>query len=284
MKTSFREIHDVDIFLTDINAMTQHFGESDCYNFLRCGRPYDGLCLYTHGSAHYEIDTETFGIITMQASVGDLVCLPKGSRYKVRFSENTEDYLINFRPLDSFGNLLEFSDGCSLLFSDSPSNISDLFRKSAEISVNRINNTKNILKSNLFGIFDKISLLLSENEPMNYDKKLVSDITQYIKNHATEKLSIEELAKKACISERYLRTLFKKYAGTSPVKYKNKILIEYAKNLLGNGIMNVNETAEFLGYYDAAYFSKLFKKQVGVSPLEYVNTPYKAKENDFSFI
>lgn len=283
MKISFREIHNADIFLTDINALTQNW-KSDCYNFLNFGRPYNGLCLYTHGSAQYEIYTQNGNIITMSASAGDLICLPKDSQYKVSFGENTADYLINFRPTDSFGNIISFSDGCSILFSGSPPHLTELFKKSAEISLNRINNTKNILKSYLFEIFDEISIFLSENKPMNYDKKLISDITQYIQNHASEKLSTNELAQKACISERYLRTLFKKHVGTSPIKYKNEILIEYAKKLLSDGIMNVNETAEFLGYYDAAYFSKLFKKNVGISPLEYINSPQKKKENDFSFI
>ena len=75
---------------------------------------------------------------------------------------------------------------------------------------------------------------------------------------------------------------------TSPVKYKNEVLIEYVKGLLTNGVMNVNEVAEFLGYYDAAYFSKVFKSAVGISPGN-INNPklfdlYFKKRKPFDFV
>ena len=54
-----------------------------------------------------------------------------------------------------------------------------------------------------------------------------------------------------------------------------------AKEMLKNNIMNINENAEYLGYYDAAHFSNAFKKSVGMSPMSYIKEimPKREKQN-----
>ena len=153
-----------------------------------------------------------------------------------------------------------------------------MFKDAAELFLNRINNTQNILKSYDFKIFDSASLIIFKNEPTRYDKKLVTDAMTYMRNHASERLSVKELADISNVSERYLRTLFEKYAGMSPTRYKTEILIERAKEMLKNNIMNINETAEYLGYYDAAHFSNAFKKSVGMSPMSYIKEIMSKRE------
>ena len=39
--------------------------------------------------------------------------------------------------------------------------------------------------------------------------------------------------------------------------------------MLRGNEMNINETADALGYTDARYFSKVFKKEIGVKPTDY---------------
>lgn len=282
MKVGIEKIKEMDFNLNNVRVIRQQFDKIQAYNFLKVGRPNDGLCVYTGGTAHYCFDDGKGGKYKeMTASVGDLVYLPKGSRYLVRFNESDEcvtDYLMNFDISDTEGNPIVFSDRCEIWANNTPDYLAELFKDAAELFLNRINNTQNILKSYAFKIFDSASLIIFKNEPTRYDKKLVTDAMTYMRNHASERLSVKELADVSNVSERYLRTLFEKYAGMSPTKYKTEILIERAKEMLKNNIMNINETAEYLGYYDAAHFSNAFKKSVGMSPMSYIKEIMSKRE------
>lgn len=274
MKVDIESIREIDFNLNNVNVIRQNHNNVRRYNFLDAGRQYDGLCIYTSGTAHYLIDDGKSGeYAEMTAKTGDLVYLPKDSRYLVRFDESeaaVTDYLINFNMSGADGNPISFSDRCEIWASDMPEYFTELFKEASDLFLNRINNTHNILKSYAFKIFDSASLVIFKDEPPRRDKKLVSDAMEYIKNHATEQLSVKEIAAVSNVSERHLRTLFEKYAGMSPIKYKTSALIEKAKEMLRNNIMNVNELSEYLGYYDAAHFSKVFKKTTGLSPGKYI--------------
>lgn len=283
LKVGIEKIKEIDLNLNNVRVIHQRFTKIQSYNFMNIGRPNDGLCVYTSGTAHYRIeDAESGSYKEMTATVGDLVYLPKGGRYIVRFNESDEevtDYLMNFSVSDADGRPIVFSDRCEVLASGMPEYFTELFKEASELFLNRVNNTQNILKSYAFKILDCASLIMFKNEPVRYDKKLVTAAMAYIRNHASERLSVKEVAAVSNISERHLRTLFERYAGISPIGYKTEVLVEKAKEMLKNNVMNINETAEYLGYYDAAHFSKVFKRTVGVSPTSYIKgfegkTPY----------
>lgn len=78
-----------------------------------------------------------------------------------------------------------------------------------------------------------------------------------------------EYAKICGLSEYHFIRRFKECTGMSPHRYKVKLLMEKAAELLSKTDMNVSEVAELLGYGDSLYFSRVFKKQHGVSPRRY---------------
>ncbi|KAA8786943.1 two-component system response regulator YesN [Paenibacillus sp. 4624] len=83
-----------------------------------------------------------------------------------------------------------------------------------------------------------------------------------------EELTLHTLAERLYVNPSYLSRLFKKEEGKSFSEYVLKRSMEYAKELLLNGV-KVYDAAEAAGYRDVSYFAKVFRKYWGVAPSEF---------------
>ncbi len=81
--------------------------------------------------------------------------------------------------------------------------------------------------------------------------------------------SIEQLAQKMAVSQRYLSDTLKKETGHTTTENLHLYLIDEAKNILLEPNNSISEVAYKLGFEYPQYFSRLFKKKVGISPTEY---------------
>jgi two-component system response regulator YesN len=90
----------------------------------------------------------------------------------------------------------------------------------------------------------------------------------YIRSHLFEPLTVQSLARSACLSVSYYANLFKKHTGSSVAQFIIAERMEQAKSMLLGG-KQVQEIAALLGYEDRSYFSDAFKKHTGVTPTEY---------------
>lgn len=81
--------------------------------------------------------------------------------------------------------------------------------------------------------------------------------------------SIELLADKLSVSQRYLSDTLKKETGKTTTEHLQLYLIDEAKNSLLNPNKSISEVAYELGFEYPQYFSRLFKKKEGLSPSEY---------------
>ena len=82
--------------------------------------------------------------------------------------------------------------------------------------------------------------------------------------------SIEEIANKMSVTQRYLSDTLKKQTGKTTTEHVQLFLINEAKNLLLAPNASISETAYQLGFEYPQYFSRLFKKKVGVSPKRFI--------------
>ena len=84
--------------------------------------------------------------------------------------------------------------------------------------------------------------------------------------------NIAEEIEKTGYSEGYLRKVFKRELGMSPLQYFNKMRIEHAKELilLYGPSRAFKDIALECGFTDPYYFSRVFKNVMGMSPSEYV--------------
>lgn len=81
--------------------------------------------------------------------------------------------------------------------------------------------------------------------------------------------SIEQIADKLSVSQRYLSDTLKKETGKTSTEHLQLYLIDEAKNILLDPKKSVAEVAYALGFEYPPYFSRLFKKKEGISPTEY---------------
>ena len=91
----------------------------------------------------------------------------------------------------------------------------------------------------------------------------------YIHTHYTEKVTLEEAAKRANLSLTYFSKVFKEEMGQSFTTYINQIRVNHAKTLLKTTPCTLIEIAGMVGFDDQSYFSRVFKQEVGTSPGKY---------------
>ncbi|MBO0930899.1 AraC family transcriptional regulator [Fibrella aquatilis] len=94
-------------------------------------------------------------------------------------------------------------------------------------------------------------------------------VISYIHEHLTEKIGIDILCQKACMSKSSFFRSFKDVFGLSPVEFIIRERISLARRLLANPNMTVGEVSDMVGFHNAHYFSRLFKLLEGTTPKTY---------------
>lgn len=124
----------------------------------------------------------------------------------------------------------------------------------------------NLLKSLLLIMEQKLESPASKGIPALDRSKT------YIDEHYAEDFSVEDLATIACVTSSYLSRLFNRHLGTTPLRYRNAVRVEKAKQLLLVNSASVEEIADVLGFEDTKYFSQLFKAHTSMTPTDFRRT------------
>ena len=120
---------------------------------------------------------------------------------------------------------------------------------------------------------EKICGIISslQEHPSSLYKSKIGPAIRYIHEHLTEKIDCGGLAALCFLSTAQFYNLFKEKIETSPLEYRNRLLLSRAESLLELGDFSVTEVADILGFSSVAYFSRFFKKHKGLSPTDYKN-------------
>lgn len=96
----------------------------------------------------------------------------------------------------------------------------------------------------------------------------ITRATEYIRNHLSEPLSLEDVAGEVYLAPTYFSGYFKTKTGSNFKDYLLKLRIERAIELLRRNL-KVQDIALQCGYSDVKHFCKVFKKSTGVTPSEF---------------
>ncbi|EUJ52443.1 bifunctional transcriptional activator/DNA repair enzyme AdaA [Listeria fleischmannii] len=107
------------------------------------------------------------------------------------------------------------------------------------------------------------------------DEEWVLDIKRYVRLNLSEPLTLNEIATYCHGSESHLHRTFKKVTGETIHHFVVHQKITFAKELLQNKNLEVQQVAEKVGFRNAAQFATLFKKKTGRSPSKYRNEVLK---------
>ena len=91
----------------------------------------------------------------------------------------------------------------------------------------------------------------------------------YIHENYEKKITIETLARKACLSRSSLVQRFKKICKMTPLEYITGRRIKAAEYMLLNTKFSLVDIAEKCGFYDVAHFSRSFVKHNAITPSAY---------------
>lgn len=97
---------------------------------------------------------------------------------------------------------------------------------------------------------------------------LVSEVKNYIFDHLTEQISLDDLSRQFFFNGKYISATFKKYTGMTLRSYILEQRIMLAKRLLREG-SNVSEACYHSGFLDYTNFIRSFTHSVGMSPGKY---------------
>lgn len=93
---------------------------------------------------------------------------------------------------------------------------------------------------------------------------------EYGQLHYYRTVSLEEIAKIACLSQRRFTELFRQETGLSWNRFAHVLRVQAAKRILLSSSYSVTDTAQMVGYTDAAYFCRWFKEISRITPSEYL--------------
>ena len=108
------------------------------------------------------------------------------------------------------------------------------------------------------------------NTQLDHRAQVVGQVQQYIREHLSERLTLNDVAAVFNFSPNYLSQLFAQNSESGFVEFVTATRITAAKELMAATDLKVYEISDKVGFDSAFYFSKVFKKLEGVSPREYM--------------
>lgn len=187
---------------------------------------------------------------------GKPVFLPQGLTYTNECLESAESYVFNFTTLSSYSEPLQLSPIPESLAKKCYSEI-----ESKSLSPS-LKNTLSIFET--FYLMSSYLMESFENDE-NTHPTVAKALDFMRRNLERGDLSTLEIAAHCCISEVYLRKLFKAHLGVSPFQKLLEMRMERA-SLLVHEKRPLSEICECVGYSDVPQFTRAYKRHFGHSP------------------
>lgn len=124
------------------------------------------------------------------------------------------------------------------------------------------------------------SLDSNSQKQQEYNEKFIA-ICNYINNHYTEDLTLDEIAKLSGFSKYHFSRLFKNFANITFYKYLNQKRITHAELLLADPSRNISDIALCCGFQSLSAFMRMFKQIKHCTPTQFRNM-YLSSANECS--
>lgn len=111
---------------------------------------------------------------------------------------------------------------------------------------------------------------ITTSKQHEYIEKFMN-VCNYITDHCTENICVDDLADLAGFSKFHFARLFKQFAGMSCYDYLTQKRIAHAETLLIQPDLSITEAAMRSGFSSLSTFNRVFKSVKGCTPSEYKN-------------
>ena len=240
-------------------------------------RPSGKVVLHTDGRLKNGMFYLISGVISLEgndaallANSGDIVLMPKHSKYILKHEADSSYVLINFDLSEACGNDLPLWKIPILVPSSFVSReVIDLFFDAKNAALD--DGATTVFKKNaiLFGLLSALNsnedIGLTPSDPLS---KKIEPGVKILRKHYLENIPVTELAAACYISASMFRRLFGLCYGMSPIKYRNLLRIKKADELIDSGDYTVSEIALLAGFASESYFCRYYKKMTGKTPTD----------------
>lgn len=216
----------------------------------------------------------------------DIIFLKPGSLHKL-YAQEGERIIFQFNmnilnALDDFDDFFSPSDPALLITPENHPEIhEECVQLMKEIEDEYLSNAP-LKDASVYGKLLELLVLINRNttkttilfsdvkqtKQKEYLEKFVS-ITDYIKQHCNEDISLDDIAEMSGFSKYHFSRLFREFTGTSYYKYLNQKRIEFAEQLLLDPEVNITEAAVRSGFNSISAFIRMFKQIKGCTPTEF---------------
>lgn len=117
-----------------------------------------------------------------------------------------------------------------------------------------------------------------KNNKSNSNSLIIEKTLNYIDEHLTEELTLENMAEQNLLSPIYFHNIFKTATGKTLRTYVEEQRIKKATNLLLTTNYTLTQIAYECGFSSQSYFSYVFKRKMNCTPREYIKEIYKNYE------
>ena len=199
------------------------------------------------------------------AESGSIVYIPYNIAYKADWTEGEkgEVYSINFVMADVNGYQINLCPEICKFEECNKRMMESLFIECYKTFYDA--NYAHIIKCKYL-LYKMLYVIISMQEKSGNSK--IGKAIKFLELNYLSDVSIKDLADMCNLGECMFRRYFKEETGLSPLKYRNKLRIMHAYDILTNEPFSVAEVMEITGFYDASYFNKTFKLYIGKSPSE----------------
>lgn len=229
------------------------------------GRRVFGLSLAVGGSAVYKFSSGK----RYTVSRGEIVFLPADTAYTLTPLGEYYHYTVNF-TIDAQRSVIPFpKDEICVLRAHNEKYYINSFHTLCELWGERSFGNKMRCMAQLYEMLVVFAEEKFADGLENPTYRRIKPAKDYIDADCTREVSIEILASLCDMSRTNFRRSFHMALGETPMHYRDRLLVAFAKELLSSGFFSVSECAMRCGFEDASYFGRFFKKHTGKSPGEY---------------
>lgn len=104
---------------------------------------------------------------------------------------------------------------------------------------------------------------------MSHNFMKIQRAVHYINENYMTKISLGQVAGKACMSRCHFSRTFKKALGVTFQHYLSDRRMKKAKDMLKNSPLTITEIAFSVGYADMTHFTRMFKRMTGFLPSQF---------------
>ena len=200
---------------------------------------------------------------------GELIFLAPSAAYSIKTKKYFKHYTVNFKIRKELSELSLLGAEFWHLKTENP----ELYRHLFKSLITHWKLKKSCFEMRSFACLYEIvanfgSEICEQKHSANAHKRL-APAKEYIDKNYCLPIDLNLLANLSNMSTTNFRREWTKLYEISPMQYRDKVRLDYAKEYLLSGYYTVGEVSLKCGFSDANYFIRFFKKHTGISPLKF---------------